>query len=239
MAHFREALDVSELYDIGWCGDKFTWSNRHSDETFTKECLDRAVANSRWNGMYLESSLEVMTSRCFDHRPILLHCKRPLSSGRVYRNVFKYEAYWALEEECGIVIKAEWKKGIEGRESVLKVQGLLKSCSQVLGRWSKQCAKDRGKEIKEMTERLKQLQVEEGGHNTMEIKRFQEEMGLLMDQEDLKWKQRAKKNWYQRGDRNTKYFYACATQRRRKNLIKQIYNSQNRLVHEPVYIYWG
>lgn len=38
---------------------------------------------------------------------------------------------------------------------MLKVQGMLKNCSEALRIWIKQCAKDRGKEIKELTEKFK------------------------------------------------------------------------------------
>jgi lipoate-protein ligase B len=36
-----------------------------------------------------------------------------------------------------------------------------------------------------------------------------------LEQEDLRWKQRAKQNWYKNGDRNTQYFHAWANQCRR------------------------
>lgn len=49
------------------------------------------------------------------------------------------------------------------------------------------------------------MQEQEGPKNEAAIKCLQEELGLLLEQEDLKWKQRAKRNWYQAGDKNTKY----------------------------------
>lgn len=45
MEKFISALDKCDLYDIGWKGYKFAWSNRHRDFTFTKERLDHVVAN--------------------------------------------------------------------------------------------------------------------------------------------------------------------------------------------------
>jgi hypothetical protein len=43
-----------------------------------------------------------------------------------------------------------------------------------------------------------------------------------LEQEDLKWRQRAKLDWLKHGDRNSKFFHACASQRPRINKIKQI-----------------
>lgn len=60
-----------------------------------------------------------------------------------------------------------------------------------------------------------------------EIKQLQNELHLMMNQEDLKGKQMAKRYWYMNNDQNTKYFHACANQRRQKNFIKQVVDDQN------------
>lgn len=46
MNDFRSALVDCQLSDLGFTGAGFTWSNRRSDGYFTKEQLDRVVANN-------------------------------------------------------------------------------------------------------------------------------------------------------------------------------------------------
>jgi hypothetical protein len=49
-------------------------------------------------------------------------------------------------------------------------------------------------------------------------RRFQE----LSDQEEQRWRQRAKRNWVTLGDRNTKFFHQLASHQKRKNYIDVI-----------------
>lgn len=65
-----------------------------------------------------------------------------------------------------------------------------------------------------------------------DIKRLKRELGLLLEKEDLRWKQRAKKHWLKNGDKNTKFFHACANQKRKKNIIKSVLDSHGRLANE-------
>ncbi|KAM7254949.1 hypothetical protein ACFE04_020190 [Oxalis oulophora] len=49
---------------------------------------------------------------------------------------------------------------------------------------------------------------------------------LLLEQESVKWKQRAKCFWLKYGDKNTKYFHMQATSRRKKNKVTELQNEE-------------
>ncbi|XVF47268.1 hypothetical protein PTKIN_Ptkin03bG0095800 [Pterospermum kingtungense] len=46
-----------------------------------------------------------------------------------------------------------------------------------------------------------------------------------MQKEKVFWMQRAKVNWLRDGDKNTKFFHAQASKRRKKNFIKGLKNN--------------
>jgi hypothetical protein len=48
MESFREALEECGLCDLGYTGPRFTWCSKRTDRHFTKEWLDRVVANQKW-----------------------------------------------------------------------------------------------------------------------------------------------------------------------------------------------
>ena len=54
-----------------------------------------------------------------------------------------------------------------------------------------------------------------------------------MEVEDLKWRLRAKETWLAQGDKNSKYFHACASQRQRANKIMVITNEGGSLHNTP------
>jgi hypothetical protein len=65
---------------------------------------------------------------------------------------------------------------------------------------------------------------------------LKEEIHGIMEQEELKWKQCAKEEWLRNGDRNTKYYHACASQKRRRNTIEQIQDEEGHLYTETTAI---
>jgi hypothetical protein len=57
---------------LGFNGPKYTWNNGREGSAFTKEWLDRAVANFEWKMMFEEAEVQVMARRSSDHHPLLL-----------------------------------------------------------------------------------------------------------------------------------------------------------------------
>jgi hypothetical protein len=51
MKGFREAIESCRLSDLGYLGSMYTWSNGRADGSFTRERLDRAMANPEWCGL--------------------------------------------------------------------------------------------------------------------------------------------------------------------------------------------
>jgi predicted DNA-binding protein len=74
--------------------------------------------------------------------------------------------------------------------------------------WSRKKFGLNGRRIRELTRQLGRLQHHENPDNMVDIKNVLEKTHQLMEMEDLYWKQRAKRNWLQHGDRNTKFFHA-------------------------------
>ena len=71
---------------------------------------------------------------------------------------------------------------------------------------------------------------EQAGAEIRELKMKLEE---LLVQEDDKWKQRAKVDWLKHGDRNNKFYHACANQRRSKKRIQKIIAENGSLWESP------
>ena len=65
-----------------------------------------------------------------------------------------------------------------------------------------------------------------------EIKTLKKEINETLTREEIMWKQRSRALWLKWGDRNTKFFYATASQRQRKNRIGGLQNHQGDWVED-------
>ncbi|XP_042973041.1 uncharacterized protein LOC122304841 [Carya illinoinensis] len=188
MDEFRNCLEGNNLYDFGWWGVKFTWSNKHIDDSFTKERFDRTIANPQWMELFADRRVKTLVARKSDHKPILLIMNESNCLAGYRRKLFRFEAKWTLEEEGGNIVEAAWARDNAGQNILKKVQGKLRRCRGELIKWSSLKVSDGEKEISRLSELLKKEQKVEGAHNALIIRRLWKELGLLLEKEDLKWK---------------------------------------------------
>ncbi|KAF5470698.1 hypothetical protein F2P56_011195 [Juglans regia] len=219
MASFRDAFEGSRLFDLGWRFDKYTWSKKHENETFTKERLDRAGINVRWKCIFQEGWVEVLAARSSDHRPLLCMNQKG-NEERRGRKLFKYEARWALEEECVVALKKVWYKRMMEDGTPKNLQDSLTNSKRVFIKWCRKNGEDRGRELKQKTQLLKMLQENENRHNSGEVKRIQQEIGLLLKKEDLKLRQMAKVNWNQPSPATARHVRQVKRKKLRENCVK-------------------
>ncbi|XP_059431505.1 uncharacterized protein LOC132165008 [Corylus avellana] len=97
MFGFRQVLENCGLSDLGFRGPKYTWSNCRDNHEFTKERLDRGVANLIWRDLFPEVEVMVENTVCSDHTPLMLCLKGIRRNGMGLRR-FRYEAAWRSEE---------------------------------------------------------------------------------------------------------------------------------------------
>jgi hypothetical protein len=110
------------------------------------------------------------------------------------------------DEEYNQTVSKAWEEGGLGGTGMQQVQQKLGNCQVKLSSWSSRKFGSFEKNIKKKTKLLEILQRNEGPEVWEDIKKLQTEIEVLLEHEDCKWKQRAKQNWYQHGDRIYAFF---------------------------------
>lgn len=130
------------------------------------------------------------------------------------KHIFRYEACWDHKKDFKEVIKKAWK--VKSRKDdvweILKEK--IHKCQQALTTWNGAHIDQIEKVITQKTKLLEELQNGDGLLDLENIHNLQQEVNELMEQDDVKWRQQAKENWLKYGFKNSKYFHACANQRR-------------------------
>lgn len=85
--------------------------------------------------------------------------------------------------------------------------------------WSREHCNKIKSDIEECRRQIQNVRNNSTRYNQEEVVRLRKKMRRLLSQENAYWRQRAKTHWYRDGDRNTKFFHASATTRKKVNQI--------------------
>ncbi|KAB2616581.1 hypothetical protein D8674_023169 [Pyrus ussuriensis x Pyrus communis] len=141
----EEFMSSSQLLDLGFHGSAFIWKGLRRGE-WVEERLDRVLANERWQECWPNSHVVHGMDLASDHCPIILNSSLEGPKGR---NLFRFEAYWAMEEECKELVKICW----EGRQHGSPVNRWVRKindCRSRLSRWNHSKFKGRSYKIQEL-----------------------------------------------------------------------------------------
>jgi hypothetical protein len=233
MEDFREAIQACELYDLCFSGPKVTWNNSRDVEGFSGGRLDRGFGNMLWKEMFKNAMIVNIPVSYSDHMAIslVLLCNDQLRK-RAPR-LFCFEQAWTKHEECEKVIVDVWRDTESPETPTFQLVEKLKLCRKELIGWSKASFGNIKIKLEELEETLKQLESNNQGQHSAQIKILKMEVNELLEKEEVYWKQRARIAWLKEGDRNTKFFHSKATQRQKKNMVKGLIDKEGRWHQDP------
>ncbi|KAF7837882.1 ribonuclease H [Senna tora] len=103
---FRDWVDSCAMLDMGFSGNKFTWSRR--DVSIR---LDRVLVNQSWRLLFPEAGVVHLPRFKSDHHPLWLRIDPSLNSRQRHDRPFRFLAAWVTHESFPNVVKKAWKCG--------------------------------------------------------------------------------------------------------------------------------
>jgi exonuclease III len=200
MEDFQGVLTDCHLSDLGYSGPKYTWTNGRHGTDFTKERLDRAVANGEWCSIFPDVEVSVLARRSSDHNPIFINFDSKSRDGRRRKGIFRYDARWSKIEGTKNIIKKLWRPKQRDENPWTRVKLNLSSCRQSLKNSVKKYELSNEEAIRRKTAALEKLQSKEGEPDFKAEDEVKAELHGLLEQEEIRWRQNAKVEWLKNGD---------------------------------------
>ncbi|KAL9679594.1 hypothetical protein QQ045_017460 [Rhodiola kirilowii] len=224
MLNFRNCLEDCELLDMSYKGEKFTFTNRRKNDQEVKARLDRVVANQAWRKAFPKASVQHGFANCSDHTPIVLNLAGTRKSKR--RKPDRFEPMWFRHTK----FKEVTRVACQAHPTSLPLADRLKTCMQQLSQWGSREFGSVKSNVKNLKEKIKGLKWGPRTEETVEAEaKLSKELDEWLEREELFWMQRSRAEWLRQGDRNTAYFHAKASQRKRRNHIDKLKNQQGEI----------
>ncbi|KAK6162202.1 hypothetical protein DH2020_002043 [Rehmannia glutinosa] len=230
---FRDAIHFCDLSDMGFCGPRFTWKCLLVHSYTQRGHLDRSLCNPDFRTIFPRHKVTNIPSFTSDHALICTHIDPlpPRSHHHSRRKLIRFESFWIRSSECKRIIKEAWSF------SPGALNDKLNHCLADLHYWSRSNFGDLSDKIKQLKSEISKLEKGLISPKTkQQLIELHGKLDILLELNDMKWKQRAKQHWYKNGDRNTSFFHAHASKRRDINHISSLTDKSGQSVSDPAAI---
>ncbi|KAF7824555.1 reverse transcriptase [Senna tora] len=226
--HFRSFVDRNGLLDVPLKGCRFTWCNNRVDGC-VKEKIDRVLVSNEWMNLFPNMIAMALPALGSDHSPIITNLNpKPMKRAKE----FKFEDYWMEHEDFTGILQRSWSRDNDA-DNWAKWRRNGNNFQQAVQDWSKKTFKRADGEITKLKLKLQHLcntpHSEENAKQIMEIKK---KIDDLWKQEEMYWHARSRVKWLRHGDQNTRYFHAITVQRRNRNRIVRMKDTDDNWVEE-------
>ncbi|XP_065626539.1 uncharacterized protein LOC136066332 [Quercus suber] len=137
---------------------------------------------------------------------------------------FRFEAMWVTNGRCEAVVYSAWDMGSH-KDPISSVLMKVGHCQEQLIMWNKKIFGNVRWNLAKVRKKLENAEAcSMGGGGNERLASLNEELQNLMALEECMWSQRAKLDYLQYGDQNTKYFHCRALERNKRNYISSIEN---------------
>lgn len=206
----------------------YTWTSKRPLPTFSR--LDRLFLSpdlaTRFSIMTLQA-LEMIVS---DHVPLLLSCKKMQSSKMAY----KVETFWLKYKEAADIISKTWFSTNSDNDLVQGFQEKTEQMHEKLRQWHIETFREMNSQLDwckkvilffdQIEEKRRLFDHEFQMRLQVRAKAFE-----LANISEERWKQRSRCLWLSKGNKNTTFFHAYASARKRRNTVLQLEHEGERI----------
>ena len=200
---FQNFISNVGAIDLGFCGPKFTWTNKKVGWANIRERLDRGICNVDWQSLFPKAGVKHLTAPNSDHLPILLDTDMEVCSGP---RPFRFKAMWVRDDSSKEVVQKAWDIPVEGSLSSKLVQKYQNVRKKLIS-WNKMVFGFAKTRIQEIEKLIRKIQSLDPSQENLEIEAsLNLELNEWLEREEVKWRQKSRELWLREGDRNSKFF---------------------------------
>lgn len=216
---FQNCLQQAALQEVRAVGAVYTWTNNQEGANRICSNIDRCFANKEWLEQYVNVVVERLEKGVSDHCPQLLK----FEVDRPKQGLFKFYNVIASHEHFEQIVADGWRRQRSSNlllDVWLKCQQLKEPLKALNTTWYKNTSE----RIEKMRQDLKacQQQLQQDDSYQAEEHRLLAELEKWSKIEKNIWRQKARVDWIQLGDSNTKFFHAYTKVRQNQNAIHRI-----------------